>query len=140
MVLAKSGAAGSWVMASTSAVWSAKARSKAGRKCSGRIASNGGVSNGVCQGRNSGFKSGLSCAFEGAVFAFVSDITKSRFRRKFTGESITRDAAFLRLLRLKQAAFSERLRPARKGPNDEHARPLDRPPPDRLAERHHRHL
>jgi hypothetical protein len=54
------------------------------------------VSNGVCQGSRSGF----SCVFEEAAFALVSDIAKSRFRRKFTRESIARDAAFLRLLRL----------------------------------------
>ena len=55
MVLAKSGVEGSWVIAATSAEWSAKACSKAGRKCSGAISANGGVSNGVCHGLSSGF-------------------------------------------------------------------------------------
>src|SRR5262245_11211691 len=59
-------------MAATSAERSAKACSKAGRKCSGLISSKGGVSNGVCQGRSSG----LSCAPGSTVVARVSDITK----------------------------------------------------------------
>jgi hypothetical protein len=57
MVLAKSGVAGSWVMAAISAAWSAKACSNAGMKCSGVISANGGVSNGVCQAFSSGFSS-----------------------------------------------------------------------------------
>ena len=54
------------------------------------------------------------------------------------GESISRDGAFLGLLRLIAGAFSERLRP-QTGPAHEPAARPDRLPPDRLAERHHRH-
>src|SRR5215510_9107328 len=104
MVLAKSGVAGSWVMASTSAVWSAKARSKAGRKCSGLIASNGGVSSGVCQGRSNGFSS----ATEGAVFDGVSDIAKSCFSPQiYGGIYITRCGIFAPFALVRRAHFGE---------------------------------
>src|SRR4029453_6934709 len=81
MVLAKSGVAGSWVMAVTSAEWSAKACSKAGRKGSGLISSKGGVLNGVCHGPRSGGPG----AFERAVVARVSDITKIPFSPQIYG-------------------------------------------------------
>src|SRR3569833_511129 len=57
MELAKSGAAGSLVIAAISAEWSAKACSKAGRKCSGLISSKGGVANGVTQAFSCGLVS-----------------------------------------------------------------------------------
>src|ERR1700704_483572 len=71
MVLAKSGAEGSWVMAATSAEWSTKACSKAGRKCSGATSANGGVSNGVCHA----FSSGFAGACEATAVSEVSAIT-----------------------------------------------------------------
>jgi hypothetical protein len=55
MVLSKLGAAGSAAMVSISARWAASARSKAGRKCSGRIASNGGRPKAPVQLASSGF-------------------------------------------------------------------------------------
>ena len=78
MVLAKSGAAGSCSIAAISAAWSAKACSKAGRKCSGAISANGGVSNGVCHA----FSSGFAWACEAAAISVVSDIKISRFRSR----------------------------------------------------------
>ena len=75
MVLAKSGAEGSCTIAAISAAWSAKACSKAGRKCSGSISAKGGVSNGVCQALRSGFA--WACA--AAAISEVSDINISRF-------------------------------------------------------------
>src|SRR5881396_2471400 len=107
MVLAKSGTAGSWVIAAISAEWSAKARSKAGRKCSGRISAKGGVSNGVVHGRSSGFAG----ASEFAAFCFVSDIAIPVSGLENMRQYIVRDTAFLGLLRLIVGAFSERLRP-----------------------------
>src|SRR5215467_3027851 len=56
MVLAKLGACGQVAMTSISAMWSAMARSNAGRKCSGRIAANGGVSWGVVQASRRGLE------------------------------------------------------------------------------------
>src|SRR5207244_12157277 len=107
MVFAKSGAEGSWVIAATSAAWSAKACSKAGRKCSGLISANGGVSNGVCHA----FKSGFSGACEVSAVSRVSDINHSCFRPEYIEEVISRDGAFLGLLRLIAEHFSGRLRP-----------------------------
>src|SRR5262245_19391605 len=82
-----------------------KACSKAGRKCSGLISSNGGVANGVTQA----FKSGFDSAGVGAAFGLVSDIASPDFRADFLRPDIARDRAFLGLLRLLRAAFSERL-------------------------------
>src|SRR5579871_133891 len=75
MVLAKLGASGQAAMASISAIWSAMARSKAGRKCSGRIAVNGGVSWGVVQAsrRGLGVLSGnIGDRFHSLVFMTIS--------------------------------------------------------------------
>src|SRR3954470_19316297 len=72
MVLAKSAAVGSLVIAAISAEWSAKACSKAGRKCSGLISSKGGVANGVTQAFSSGLVS-ESVVWRG------SDITRPDF-------------------------------------------------------------
>src|SRR5258707_15086749 len=107
MVLAKSGAEGSGVIAAISAAWSAKACSKGGRKCSGLISANGGVSNGVCHA----FKSGFSGACEVTEVSRVSDISNSRFRPEYIEELISCDGAFLGLLRLIAEHFSGRLRP-----------------------------
>src|SRR5262245_12986465 len=107
MVLAKSGRVGSWVIAWISAAWSAKACSKAGRKCSGWISAKGGVSNGVCHGWSSGFVPASGAAASG----WVSDITIPVFFLQNMRQSISRHAAFLGLLRLIDGGFSERLRP-----------------------------
>src|SRR5229473_1144602 len=72
MVFAKSGAEGSWVIAAISAEWSAKACSKAGRKCSGAISAKGGVSNGVCQACSSGFAGAWQTPFETPPFAEIA--------------------------------------------------------------------
>ena len=55
MVFSNVGLARLPAIASISQISSAKARLKAGRTCSGRIWSNGGISNGVVQGASSGF-------------------------------------------------------------------------------------
>src|SRR5215470_8681791 len=130
MVLAKSGVAGSWTMAATSAAWSAKACSKAGRKCSGAISVNGGVSNGVCHAFRSGFAGAAGCK--------GSDIVLPGFRHEMDRQSIPCDQAFLGLLRLIAGPFSERLRPSEQDAEDELAALPDRRPPDRMAERRHR--
>ena len=57
MVLAKVGSAGSAAMAATSAAWAAKARAKAGRKCSGSIRPKGGTPKGPDQSSNNGLAS-----------------------------------------------------------------------------------
>src|SRR3977135_2252549 len=96
MVLAKSGAEGTCSIAAISAAWSAKACSKAGRKCSGAMLANGGVSNGVCQG----FSSGLAWPVEAAGVGKVADIAIPVFSSQITQRAISRDRAFLGLLRL----------------------------------------
>ncbi len=55
MVLSKSGGAGLAAMASISARCSESAASKAGRKCAGAMAPNGGKPKGPVQSVNSGF-------------------------------------------------------------------------------------
>src|SRR6266478_4212787 len=127
MVFAKSGAEGSWVIAAISAAWSAKACSNAARKCSGLISANGGVSNGVCHA----FKSGISGACEVAAVSRVSDINNSRFGPEYIAELISRDGAFVGLLRLIAVHFSGRARPKLAIAHQSAALP-DLPPPDRL--------
>src|SRR4051812_35820329 len=90
MVLAKSGVAGSCSIAAISAEWSANACTKAGRKCSGAISANGGVSNGVCHA----FSSGLTGACEVTAVSKLSDMTIPRFRPQYTGQVISRDRGF----------------------------------------------
>src|SRR5258708_23912450 len=106
MVFAKSGAEGSWVIAAISAEWSAKACSKAGRKCSGAISAKGGVSNGVCQACSSGFAG--ACGL--TAVSKVSDIRIPVFDPIYCGRYSTRWGFFRPLLRLIAGAFSERLR------------------------------
>src|ERR1700743_4609 len=134
MVLAKSGVAGSWLMASISAEWSAKACSKAGRKCSGLIASKGGVWCGACHA----MRSGLSW-FCGAVVVPVSDIEKSRISAaNLTTSYITRSGFFGPFALDSGPLFGE-IAAAKQDPIDELAALAD-PPPDRLAQRRHRAL
>ncbi len=58
IVLAKVGVAASAAIAATSARWRASAVSKAGAKCSGRMAPKGGARNGVVQSARSGLSPG----------------------------------------------------------------------------------
>ena len=80
-------------MAAISAAWSAKACSKAGRKCSGAISANGGVSNGVCHAFSSGLCLGLR---RRPCVCRVSDIDKSRLssRIDLRANYITRSGFF----------------------------------------------
>src|SRR5690606_41376184 len=67
-----------------------------------RRSSDLGVSSGVCHA----FRRGLAIAS-----ALVSDIECPVFRLENAAQSISRDTAFLGLLRLIDGLFSERLRP-----------------------------
>src|SRR6476661_4082911 len=113
MVLAKSGAAGSWMIAPISAVWSAKACSNAGRKCSGLISANGGVSNGVCHACTSGFS--RACAM--IAVSRVSAITISRFRRNSRGESYIMGWGFFAPFALDRSALFGEIAAPKQDPN-----------------------
>ncbi len=77
MVLANVGAALLPAMAAISLRLTAKPRSNAGTKCSMAMRSNGGISNGVCQGASRGFSpfnatfASVFRVFAAAVFGFL---------------------------------------------------------------------
>src|SRR5712672_2088768 len=67
IVLAKVGVAAAAAIAATSARWRAIAVSKAGAKCSGRMAPKGGARNGVVQSARSGLSPGAGDGEEASI-------------------------------------------------------------------------
>src|SRR6266700_7351249 len=133
MVLAKSGTAGSWVIAVISAVWSAKACSNAGRKCSGAISANGGVSNGVCHACSSGFGAG-----EGTNVSKVSDMTIP-VTPQMNGAIYITPLGFFGPFTLDSGGLFREIAPPNRIQKHELAALPDQRPPDHLADRRHRH-